>query len=162
MNNAQLPDFLEALETERAKSTFSTDSSPSKSTPSRSLNPTPSPGPLTSRKLRYAAYEPPKQVGRLRHPSDVRRSSSRSTTFSDAGYELELSRMNSTLSDASRERHSLDHLSKTVTAGDLALAGGDIKLDILTKVRYSAVLEVAHLVNVCRHLQLPRVSLPQI
>jgi hypothetical protein len=38
------------------------------------------------------------------------------------------------LSVASEDRSSLDELSRTVTAGELALAAGDIELEMMAKV----------------------------
>jgi AP-4 complex subunit epsilon-1 len=133
LNTLQLPDFLDALESAQSKSSQSTGDAPSpKATSSRSSNPSPSPSSLSSSKLRHAAYEPPTPVARLRGPSSSRRSNSRTTSFSDAGHEL--SRVNSKLSEANEERYPLDELAKTVTAGDLALAVGDIELEGRTKV----------------------------
>lgn len=72
---------------------------------------------MSGSKLRYAAYEPPQVAPRLRRGSSSQLStSSSSSTYSDHGLALD-------------QRQSLDELSKTVTAGDLALAAGDIALD---------------------------------
>jgi AP-4 complex subunit epsilon-1 len=128
LNALQLPDFLEALESEEMKSSQPTGDTSS----SRSSNPSPSPSSLASSKLRYAAYEPPTPVARFRGSSNSKRSNSQTTSFSDAGHEL--SRVNSRLSEANEERHALDELAKTVTAGDLALAVGDIELERKIKV----------------------------
>jgi AP-4 complex subunit epsilon-1 len=128
---AQLPDFLEALTTEaspRASPVIlptSPPGSPDRSSPRLSLS---------ASKLRYAAYDPPQVVSRLRRPSSSQRSyssSSRSGTYSNHGG------TNSRLSVASEERSSVDELSRTVTAGDLALAAGDIEQEMMAKVSYS-------------------------
>lgn len=88
---------------------------------------------MSASKLRYAAYETPQAVPRLRGPSSLQRSSGRNSqsgTYSDNG-----EMANSRLSIAS-EGSSLDELSKTITAGDLALAAGGIKLEMMANVSF--------------------------
>lgn len=68
-----------------------------------------------TRKLRYAAYEPPQAVPRLQRPSSSQRSYSSSS------------------GSVNEDGSLLDELSRTVTAGDLALAGG-IELELMAKV----------------------------
>src|ERR1700677_4668549 len=87
---------------------------------------------LSTSKLRYTAYEPPQAVPRLRCSSTSQRSyssSSRSGTYSDHG-----GKENRGWPVASEDRSFLDELSRTVTAGDLALAAGDIELEMMAKV----------------------------
>lgn len=79
---------------------------------------------LAQSKLRYDAYEPPQVVNRLCRPGNAR------STSSDGARDASSRKY----SFASDDRPSLDELSRTVTAGDLALASGDIELDILAKV----------------------------
>jgi hypothetical protein len=81
---------------------------------------------VSASKLRYAAYDAPRTAPRLKRTSQRSNSSisSHSTSFSDVNYE--------------RERgQSLDKLSGTVTAGDLALAAVNIGLDTFPKVSFS-------------------------
>jgi AP-4 complex subunit epsilon-1 len=88
--------------------------------------------PRSANKLRYAAYELPKKVGRIRRPSGSRWSnSSRSTTFSDAGHELDRVSLRVSVMKGKTDSHR----SKTVTAGDLALATGDIQLQLMNDVK---------------------------
>ena len=125
---AQLPDFLEAL---------TTQTSPQASPVLLPKSPLGSPdrsSPRSSSRLRYTAYDPPQAIPRLRQPSNPQRSyssSSRSGTYSDHDG------TNSRQSVASEDRSSLDELSRTVTAGDLALAVGDIELEMMAKVSCS-------------------------
>ncbi|KIM91944.1 hypothetical protein PILCRDRAFT_108 [Piloderma croceum F 1598] len=127
-----LPDFFEALTTEaspRASPVILPTSPPG--SPDRS-SPRPS---LSVSKLRYAAYDPPQVVSRLRRPSSSQRSyssSSRSGTYSDHGG------TKSRLSVAGEDRSSVDALSRTVTAGDLALTTGDIELEMMANTRHES------------------------
>jgi len=77
--------------------------------------------------LRYEAYESPKPVFRFRDLVNSGRSSSRSTVRSDDP--------GSSRSPSSEERRFVEDLSKTVSAGDLALATGSIELEMMNKVR---------------------------
>jgi AP-4 complex subunit epsilon-1 len=132
----QLPDFLEALTTQTSPSHQSDVSLPI-SAP-RSPNRSSSRASLSTSKLRYTAYEPPQAVPRFQRPSSSQRSyssSSRSGTYSDHG-----GKENRRLSVASEDRSSLDELSRTVTAGELALAAGDIELEMMAKVSRSLCL----------------------
>jgi len=116
--STQLQGFLEALDMPKSRSPKSSHTSNPALSPS-SFNLSSSRASLAASKLRYAAYEPPRPATRLRRPPNSHRSSSRSTTLSDPSYEL-----SSGLSSRSEGRSSLDELSRTVTAGDLALAVG--------------------------------------
>lgn len=87
---------------------------------------------MSASKLRYTAYEAPQAIPRLRRPTSSQHSysnSSRSGTYSDHG-----GGAHRRSSMASEGRPSLDELSRTVTAGDLALASGDIELERMSKV----------------------------
>jgi AP-4 complex subunit epsilon-1 len=128
---AQLPDFFEALTTEA--SPRASPVIPSKSPPGSPDRSSPRPS-LSASKLRYTAYDPPQVVSRLRRPSSSQRSysnSSRSGTYSDHGG------TKSRLSVASEDRSSVDALSRTVTAGDLALTAGNIELEMMANVSYN-------------------------
>ncbi|KAF7979870.1 hypothetical protein HWV62_40641 [Athelia sp. TMB] len=112
----QLPDFLEEL-------TISTSPSPLKSTRPLPVSPPQSPerlsASLAQSKLRYDAYQPPQVASRLRRPANTHRSTS----------------SNSRSASQSDNRPSLDELSMTVTAGDLALASEAIELEVMSKTQ---------------------------
>jgi AP-4 complex subunit epsilon-1 len=130
---AQLPDFLEALTTQASPRLppVVLPKLPQGSPDGSSSRPS-----LSASKLRYAAYDPPQAVLRLRRPSSQQRSyssSSRSGSYSDQGG-------NNGLSASSEDRSSVDELSRTVTAGDLALAAGDIELEMIANVSHMYAL----------------------
>ncbi|KAF7977752.1 hypothetical protein HWV62_2842 [Athelia sp. TMB] len=74
---------------------------------------------LAQSKLRYDAYQPPQVASRLRRPANTHRSTS----------------SNSRSASQSDNRPSLDELSMTVTAGDLALASEAIELEVMSKTQ---------------------------
>jgi AP-4 complex subunit epsilon-1 len=138
---AKLPDFLEALNTQTSPSPHISPLPLFKSPPGSPNRPS-SQTSLSASKLRYAAYDPPQAVHRFSRPSGSQRSysgSSRSGTYSDHGGIPEPHRR---LSVASEERSPLDELSRTVTAGDLTLAAGDIELELMAKVSPSLFIEL--------------------
>lgn len=129
IDHQQLPDFLEALTIQTSPSPL-TSNLPLPVSPSRSPERTSASQSVS--KLRYDAYEPPQVVNRLRRPTSAQRSissGSRSAAHSDHG-----SRDSRKLSFDSEGRPSLDELSRTITAGDLALATGDIELEMMARV----------------------------
>ncbi|KDQ57667.1 hypothetical protein JAAARDRAFT_207161 [Jaapia argillacea MUCL 33604] len=124
--SSSLPDFLLSLE---AHSGTPLPTSPLPRSPPTQRQSLRSPDPSSSQslaasKLRYAAYEPPPVAPRLRRPrsqqsyNTLSTSSSRSATYSDHGSVVGSPRL-------SAERAADDVLSRTVTAGDLALVAGD-------------------------------------
>ena len=102
------------------------DHIPPKKKPPHPGSLSPSPSRTPSSKLRYDAYEPPKPLSRLPNPLKFRRSSSRSTVPSDDGGNFR--------SPKSEGRLLAEDLSRTVSAGDLALATGNIELETINKV----------------------------
>ncbi|KAA1478331.1 ARM repeat-containing protein [Dentipellis sp. KUC8613] len=119
-----LPDFLAALESHLIRPSTGAAAAPSsRRSRSSSANSRAHPG----TKLRYTAYDPPPPASRLRHPPSVTRttSSSRSATSLDYS-DRDDARPGSALSG--RGPRSDDGLSRTVTAGELALAAGSPEL----------------------------------
>ncbi|KAH9952123.1 ARM repeat-containing protein [Amylocystis lapponica] len=106
--SSALPDFLAALEIGESEN-YDGARHASSSKPARSLSPSTShrDSPTPS-KLRYAAYDPPKPVSRLR------RLSSSSSRQSDDG----------TSKFVGQGRGSMDSMSRTLTPGNLALLAG--------------------------------------
>lgn len=109
----KLPDFLAALQDQVSRRA----TSPSLSTSLLPSSPSKS-------QLRYKAYDAPTPAPKLRTRGTSHSTSSRSETFSEGG-----SRASSRLS-----ANSIDPLSRTVTAGELALAAGGRELEMMTKV----------------------------
>ena len=121
LTGAQLPDFLISLESYEAEKLSHVAMSPSLSSvgsPERPSSRASSRASHTGGKLRYAAYDAPKAISRLRHPrvGSPTPSDGASSRFVGEGYD------------------DNDPMSKTITAGDLALASGAIELSALRKV----------------------------
>lgn len=121
LTSYKLPDFATALE-----SYIATPTQPSTST-EQNLVSTFSPDTSQSRvfsghQLRYTAYEVPRPTSRLNAGQSAKR------------------RSESSVSDAGSSRMSVDsypsddHLSRTMTAGELALAARDRELEKISKV----------------------------
>ncbi|TFY59621.1 hypothetical protein EVG20_g7714, partial [Dentipellis fragilis] len=117
-----LPEFLTALESHLIRPSTGAAAPSSWRSRSSSASSRVHPG----NKLRYTAYDPPPPASRLRHPPSVARtSSSRSATSLDYS-DRDDARPGSALSG--RGPRSDDGLSRTVTAGELALAAGSQEL----------------------------------
>ncbi|KAI0062104.1 ARM repeat-containing protein [Artomyces pyxidatus] len=133
-----LPDFLASLESYQSRPSISPRLTPG-SPRLAPGSPHPTPGsprssagrtPLSGNKLRYAAYEPPPPAARARRPRSRTRTASRSRSATSLDYGDDI-RPSSSLSG--RSRHSED-LTRTVTAGELAVVAGSPELRSLSLV----------------------------
>ncbi|KZT23916.1 ARM repeat-containing protein [Neolentinus lepideus HHB14362 ss-1] len=150
-----LPDFLMSIEANIASPT----SSPAKplSATSRPNSP-PTMRDISASKLRYDAYEVPRPHPRLLHSASPQRGS-RSITSLEHGRHSP-----SVLSSPRSDRSALheDPLSKTVTAGDLALVAGDPDLIPAARVCARVQLQYSRCPNAVFRISETRITSSQL